>query len=389
MYARYCKALGNEPLPLAFVDLDALDRNVETLFAPVRAGGKQLRLATKSLRVPWLIDYLTERGKGLICGLMTYTATETAMLAARGARDLLLAYPTLQAADVAILARLNSDGVLASVVVDDVAQLEALDHAGSKVPIPVIVDIDLAYRPLEQVHLGVRRSPLRSVEDVVAFARRIGSFSHLRFHGLMGYEAQIAGLPDNVLAVSLMKRRSRRIIEETRREMVRALVSAGLAPSIFNGGGTGSLSTCTKEDVLTEVTAGSGFLDSHLFDHYRGLHLTPAAYFALQVVRRPGPQLVTCHGGGLVASGSAGKDRLPIPALPEGARLLRNEGAGEVQTPVCLPPKVDVALGAPIFFRHAKAGELAEHFNEYLLVRGDRIEARAPTYRGMGFSFLG
>ncbi len=36
-----------------------------------------------------------------------------------------------------------------------------------------------------------------------------------------------------------------------------------------------------------------------------------------------------------------------------------------------------------------KTGELAEHFNEYVLLRGDRIEARAPTYRGMGFSFLG
>ncbi len=120
-------------------------------------------------------------------------------------------------------------------VVDDVAQLEALDGAGSKVPIPVIVDIDLAYGPLEQVHLGVRRSPLRSVEDVVAFARKIGSFRRLRFHGSMGYEAQIAGLPDDMLAVSLMKRRSLRVIEETRREVVRALVSAGLAPTVFNG----------------------------------------------------------------------------------------------------------------------------------------------------------
>jgi D-serine deaminase-like pyridoxal phosphate-dependent protein len=39
--------------------------------------------------------------------------------------------------------------------------------------------------------------------------------------------------------------------------------------------------------------------------------------------------------------------------------------------------------------RHAKAGELAEHFTEYLIVRGDKIAARAPTYRGLGKCFLG
>jgi D-serine deaminase-like pyridoxal phosphate-dependent protein len=137
------------------------------------------------------------------------------------------------------------------------------------------------------------------------------------------------------------------------------------------------------------VTAGSGFLDSHLFDRYRGLRLQPAAFFALQVVRRPGARLVTCHGGGYVASGGAGKDRLPIPALPEGLRLLGLEGAGEVQTPLEVDGAPDLALGDPVFFRHAKAGELAEHFAEYMLVRGDRVEGRAATYRGLGKCFLG
>ena len=46
-------------------------------------------------------------------------------------------------------------------------------------------------------------------------------------------------------------------------------------------------------------------------------------------------------------------------------------------------------IGDPVFFRHAKAGELAEHVTEYLLVRGDRIEDRAPTYRGLGRCYLG
>jgi D-serine deaminase-like pyridoxal phosphate-dependent protein len=237
---------------------------------------------------------------------------------------------------------------------------------------------------------------LRTVESVVALTERIAHYKHLRFDGIMGYEAHIAGLGDaNPYAPALnpakhwLRARSRPHVEQTREALARALATRGLTPRVFNGGGTGSLAWCTQESSLTEVTAGSGFLDSHLFDYYRGLHLSPAVGFALQVVRRPGGAVVTCHGGGYVASGEAGPDRLPRPWLPSAMTLFGMEGAGEVQTPVTLPDDWSVALGDPLFFRHAKAGELAEHFREYLFVRGNRVEMRAPTYRGEGEAFLG
>jgi D-serine deaminase-like pyridoxal phosphate-dependent protein len=187
-----------------------------------------------------------------------------------------------------------------------------------------------------------------------------------------------------------MKAASRADVAKRRDRIARALAAAGLTPAIFNGGGTGSIRASAHEEVLTEVTAGSGFLDSHLFDAYRNLTLEPAAYFALQVVRRPSEGMVTCHGGGYVASGSWGRDRLPVPTLPAGLRLTTLEGAGEVQTPLELHQHdIQLALGDPVFFRHAKAGELAEHFAEYLMVRGFRVEGRAATYRGLARCFLG
>ena len=171
--------------------------------------------------------------------------------------------------------------------------------------------------------------------------------------------------------------------------MVEALAARGKRPQLVNGGGTGSLASSLHDDSLTEVSAGSGFLDPLLFDHYRGLRLQPAAFFVLQVCRHPAAELITCHGGGFIASGAAGPDRLPRPHLPAGLSLLPLEGAGEVQTPLRVVAGERPAIGAPVFFRHAKAGELAEHFAHYLLVRGDRVMARAPTYRGMGKCFLG
>src|SRR5262245_18948711 len=103
-YARFRKVLAGERLPTAVVDLDAVDANIEQLVAPIRSAGKALRIATKSLRCPDLIDYIVDRTRGVAIGLMTYTAAETAFLAARGYRDLLLAYPTLQAHELDALA---------------------------------------------------------------------------------------------------------------------------------------------------------------------------------------------------------------------------------------------------------------------------------------------
>lgn len=398
-YARYRRALEDEELPAALLDLDALDCNLERLAATVSGSSKTLRLATKSLRCVELLRYLLERGEGALQGLMTYTAAETEFLFAQGFDDLLLAYPTVQPADLARLCELAGAGATAAVVVDSPLQLELLDQAARDrgVRVGVVIDVDMSLRALGGlIHLGVRRSPLREPAEVLELATRVERSAGLAFRGLLAYEAQIAGLPDASpfspwlnLPKRIIKWLSRGYVRRTRAALLRCLEQAGLRPPVFNGGGTGSLGSCSSEEALTEVTAGSGFLGSHLFDYYRELTLVPAAYFAVQVVRRPAANLVTCHGGGLVASGEAGPDRLPVPALPPGLRMLPMEGAGEVQTPLRVPSGVLLQAGDPVFWRHAKAGELAEHFNEYLLVRGDEVQGRWETYRGQGRCFLG
>ncbi|HET8883170.1 MAG TPA: amino acid deaminase/aldolase, partial [Solimonas sp.] len=74
--------------------------------------------------------------------------------------------------------------------------------------------------------------------------------------------------------------------------------------------------------------------------------------------------------------------------LPPGLKLLPLEGAGEVQTPVRLPKGTRLGLGEPVFFRHAKAGELCERFDKILLLRDGKLVGEAPTYRGQGQCFF-
>ena len=79
---------------------------------------------------------------------------------------------------------------------------------------------------------------------------------------------------------------------------------------------------------------------------------------------------------------------MPSPYLPAGLRLDRQEGAGEVQTPLLGPAARGLSVGDRVYFRHAKAGELCERFLTLHLLAGDRIVDQVPTYRGEGRCFL-
>ena len=296
-YERLRRLVAGESMPCAIVDLDALEANARALVKPLAGSGKTMRVATKSVRCPDLITRVREATGAVARGLMTYTAAETAFWAHRGEKDLLLAYPVSRDVDAAQVAEANAAGASAAVVADSREHVQLLGKAASarRVTIPVVLEVDVSWRPLgvPGVHVGVRRSPLREAAEIVALARAAVATEGVSFHGVMAYEAQIAGVADAGAAVRAMKAASARDVVKTRARIAKALADAGLKPAVFNGGGTGTAAACASEPALTEVTIGSGFVDSHLFDHYRGLRLQPAAYFALAVVRRPAARIVT------------------------------------------------------------------------------------------------
>ena len=396
-YEALCEALEGRRLPVALVDLDALDRNLDRMANVVQV---PIRVATKSIRVSALIRRVLTRGKGRYRGLMCYAVAEAAFLARAGFDDLLIAYPAFRRVDLALLAEVTREGKNISIAVDCEAAVDRIAEVARShgVTIRVVLCADMSLR-LGNLHLGVRRSPVHSVEDAVRLARTIASREGLRLHGLLGYEAQVAGLGDDSpfdpRSVRVVKGwvRGASIVEVRRRRsaIVRALERDGLPLEVVNGGGTGSLDSSTSASGVTEATAGSGFFKSHLFDYYSSRYmraLEPAAFFALEITRRPAPDIVTCLGGGYVASGAVGRDKVPLPFLPRGLSLLGAELAGEVQTPLRVPPGVALQLGDPVVFRHAKSGELAERFSSVLLLQGGRVVDEVPTYRGEGQCYL-
>ncbi|MDD5712526.1 MAG: alanine racemase [Smithellaceae bacterium] len=398
-YLRYRQILKGQRLPLAFVDLENFDANISYVAATQKDTGKTVRVASKSLRCIDLMSRIFSRGGSVYKGILAFTVEEAAFLISHGFDDIIVAYPTVQPSDMEIMAELAKDGRRVALVADSLEHLRAMSAAGEQTgaTLEACLEVDMSWRPLRSsLHLGVRRSPLRNIPETLALAEAARSLKGVRIGALMGYEGQIASLNDELPGAwfksklyRLLKKLS--IVEFTARRdsIVAALSRAGAELSTVNGGGSGSLISSGQDPYLTEVTAGSAFYAPGLFHHFREVKFRPSAFFALQVARIPAPGMVTCQGGGYTASGAAGRDKLPIPMLPVGLTLLPLEGAGEVQTPLLLPPDCpELRPGDPVIFQHAKAGELAERFTELYLIEKGKVVDKVKTYRGEGMAFL-
>ncbi len=377
--------------PLAIVDLDAFDANADDLLR--RAAGKPIRVVSKSVRCRALLERVLARDG--FEGLMCYSLAEAVWHAELGtSADIVVAYPTADHDALRRLAASERARAAITIMVDSTEHLDLVDAAlGHDHPdIRVCLELDASWRPLPGVHVGTRRSPVFKPAQAAALARRIVTRPGFRLVGMMAYEGQIAGLGDAAgtglrnRVTGWMQRRSAAELTRRRGAAVRAVREVADLEFV-NGGGTGSIETTGAEDVVTEIAAGSGLLAPTLFDGYSHFQPRPAALFALPVVRRPAKNVATLYSGGYIASGPTGPSREPSPYLPEGLRLLGFEGAGEVQTPVTGEAARTLRLGDRVWLRHAKAGELAERFLAYHLVRGSQIERTVPTYRGEGHNF--
>lgn len=395
-------AVPNDGAPAAAVDLDALDANARFLTAA--AGGYPIRVASKSIRCVEIIRHVLDHHPGF-CGVMAFTPDEAVHLARAGFDDILVAYPTVDVAGIRNVAEsMARTGATIRLVVDDAAHValiaaNAAALAGSGRSIPLCMEIDLGWRPLRGlVKIGPKRSPIRTPEQAAALAELICATAHVELNSLLAYEGHIAGVGDIIPGKPLRQLIIRRIQAASLKEISarlpavidaveRALSRLGApALELVNGGGSGSLQRTAEVGAVTELAAGSGLFNPVLFDRYRSLVLQPAVAYAMPVVRKPMPGMATLLGGGYIASGVPGPDRVPTPTLPAGLSLDRDEGAGEVQSP--LHGASGLRIGDRVWLRHAKSGELFERFNNVHLVRGGKLQSIVPTYRGEGECFV-
>ena len=388
---RFNKAFQDLERPFAWLDLDALDANIDYVAAKTN---KPIRIATKSVRSVQLLRYIADRLPH-VAGYMTYTAAETAYLLEQGFDHLLLGYPVMEPNAIKKCLQSIKQGKDVTFMVDHLDQIKYLVDIAKPldVIVPICIDINVSV-DFRLVYFGTKRSPLHSYETVAKLLSEIEGMN-VEIKGVMTYEAQVAGvadLPDLTVTskvksrvIQQLKSKSLKKIEKIRNETI-SIIRHLHSPSIINGGGSGSIDFTDVLDV-TEITVGSAFLAPALFDRYQSLNLKKASGFALAVVRQYNRETFVCHGGGYIASGAPGSDRLPSFYEEGRYSYLSLEGAGEVQTPI-VDKNQSLAIGDTVYFRHAKAGELGERFLTLHALRGSDYAGSYLTYRGEGQCFL-
>lgn len=384
--------------PSAWLNLDNLDKNIDIVNKKTSA--KNLRIATKSLRSLDVLKYIIAKTPHYV-GVMSYSASESLYLLENGIDDILCAYPQMDKDSILKCLAFQKQGKKIVWMLDNLEHWQFLnsivEEANLDEDINVCLDINLSM-PLPFLYFGTKRSRTKSLDEVKQLIKKTKEFKRVKLVAIMGYEAQIAGVSEKLPQkayqapfIKFLKKLSKKDVSKRRFEIVHWLKTQGYDLRLVNGGGSGSMEfTCQQEEV-TEITVGSAYYFPAYFSYMSTMQdLNPAAGFVLQVTRKPEAGVITCHSGGFIASGAIGRDKAPVVLYPNYLDFLQNEGFGEVQTPMQILDKSKqdtINIGDYVWLRHAKAGELSEHFNYFYCYKDGEFKQKFTTYRGEGKAF--
>ena len=287
-------------------------------------------------------------------------------------------------------------------MVDCADHLDMIEKAAAgawpaRQPVRVCIDIDAGFVALGG-RLRAGRAPLPGPHPGAGGRRwppRSSARPGLRLAGLMAYEAQIAGVGDNppgqplhALAIRIMQRRSAAELAAAAGRDRRGGAGRWRRWSSSTAAAPARSSSTAAEPAVTEIGAGIRAVPAPAVRQLpRLLAASPRRCSRCPWCAGRAPAWSPRSAAATSPPAPANAARLPCPYLPAGLRLDRDEGAGEVQTPLLGAAADGLRIGDRVWIRHAKAGELCERFNELHLIEGDAVVETVPTYRGEGQNF--
>ena len=289
---------ADTPVPL--LDLDAFERNAQTISSFLAGHGVAWRPHVKAHKSPQLAQLQLKHGAiGVTCAKIS----EAEVMAADGIGHVLVANHLATPLKWQRAAELQS-GAEVIVCVDSMDHVRlasaAAARAGTRIPLLIEVDI------------GMARTGVRGSGDALALATAIASAPGLRLAGVMGYEGHLlkvwpAAEKHDRCAAAL----------GILTGMAADLRAAGHEIEIVSSGGTGSFQTTAELPGLTEIQAGGGCLMDRFYAEDCHVELEPALTLLTTVVstQAAGRAIVDA---GFKACGSlaASRSRRPLATRP-------------------------------------------------------------------------
>jgi D-serine deaminase-like pyridoxal phosphate-dependent protein len=227
-----------EATPALVIDLPKVERNLARLAEYASGHGIAVRPHTKTHKS---LKIATRQMRAGATGLTAAKVGEAEVMAA-ASRDVLVAYPTVDAHRCRRLAELARGGTTVRVAADSAEGVDALAaaarNAGST--IGVLVDLDVGF------HRTGAQSPAASLE----LARRVACDAPLRLDGIFFYPGHIWSPPDEQAAE--LKR-----IDALLAETISLWERSGLEAPIVSGGSTPTAYQSHLVTSQTEIRPGT------------------------------------------------------------------------------------------------------------------------------------
>lgn len=331
--------------PAALVDLDAFERNADSIAGFLRGHGLAWRPHAKAHKSTRLARLQMEHGAiGVTCAKIS----EAEVMVAGGIASVLVANELATPAKWRRAAALQRE---AEVIVcadspGHVAMAAAAAAAeGGDVQIPLLIEVDI----------GMRRAGVRSAAAARDLAARIAQTGGVRLAGVMGYEGHL-------LAVwPAADKRSRcmaaiKILTDTAAE----LRAAGHQIGIVSSGGTGSFEVTADLPGLTEIQAGGGCLMDRFYAESCHVNLDRSLTLLASVVSAHGDGRAVIDAG-FKACGNLASQALPAVLDPPGLTVLGLSAEHGILQAAGAPPPI----GTPVW--------LQPGYSDAMLVLHDRV----------------
>ena len=288
--------------PALLVDLDVMERNMETMARFFCNRPAKLRPHFKNHRVLELAARQMEHGAiGITCARLW----QAERLANFGIREILIANEIAGGDAIARFVELSREvpvivGVDNPKVVADMAQCAR----NRKAEVNVVVDVDL----------GLKRCGMPPGQPAAELAKLVVA-AGLKFRGVMGYEGHLQPHPPGP--------EKQRVVTEAMQALVgtKTLIeSYGIPVEIVSCGGTGDYSIAGAHPGITENQAGSYLLMDNWYAPVVSDFQVALSVLAT-VISKTGSERMVADAGCKVISGERG-----LPS-GEGHRRARREGA--------------------------------------------------------------
>jgi D-serine deaminase-like pyridoxal phosphate-dependent protein len=234
------KRIEDLDTPALLLDLDKVERNLDTMARWFEASRVRVRPHTKTHKVPMLAHMQMERGAvGICCAKLG----EAEAMADGGVSGILLTTEIVGAPKIRRLLGLARQ-VSVITVVDDARAAELISNAA--------VEVGLRLSCLVDINVGSNRTGAEPGEPALALALQVDRMPGLELIGVQGYEGHIQHIidPDQRRAENTT---SMQLLSQT----VALLREKGLRTDIVSTAGTGTCQLCAQWDVVTEVQPGS------------------------------------------------------------------------------------------------------------------------------------